>query len=210
MITKDAEFTVSRMNGQLYSAGKYAKSLRMQLWREHLGLLSEQIELVENLRKLDDVIPDESMHTSNIIQQMQAQRKIALQKLGHVFDKPKALLKAQRLLFELDDPVSDYTYHRIWRDFATKNSQTYEAVFDAVPRSDKYFTADEYMAALRKRESIQESMDLRERKRWYAEQRKILHDSIHGHVCMYPMDWLKNDTFRKSSTTAFVPDEVFQ
>jgi len=39
VIVKDEEFIQSMMNGQEYKAGKFAHSLRTQLFREHLGLL---------------------------------------------------------------------------------------------------------------------------------------------------------------------------
>ncbi|KAF5766084.1 putative phospholipase D [Helianthus annuus] len=35
---EDREFTESTMNGESWSAGKFANSLRLSLWSEHLGL----------------------------------------------------------------------------------------------------------------------------------------------------------------------------
>ncbi|KAI8085326.1 hypothetical protein BDF21DRAFT_379811 [Thamnidium elegans] len=42
MITEDKDMIPSRMNGEPYRAGRFAATLRRQLWKEHLGLIDEE------------------------------------------------------------------------------------------------------------------------------------------------------------------------
>ena len=43
VLIEDKEFTESTMNGEPWSAGKFANSLRLSLWSEHLGLNGNQV-----------------------------------------------------------------------------------------------------------------------------------------------------------------------
>ncbi|KAI9248403.1 hypothetical protein BY458DRAFT_560172 [Sporodiniella umbellata] len=42
LMVQDKDMIDSRMNGQQYQAGRFAATLRRQLWKEHLGLLNEE------------------------------------------------------------------------------------------------------------------------------------------------------------------------
>jgi phospholipase D1/2 len=47
VIVQDEEFFPSVMNGKPYKAGKFAGSLRLQLFREHLGLLESEVDILD-------------------------------------------------------------------------------------------------------------------------------------------------------------------
>ncbi|XP_024979778.1 phospholipase D zeta 1-like [Cynara cardunculus var. scolymus] len=54
ILIKDREFTESTMNGEPWNAGKFANSLRLSLWSEHLGLHGDEI------REIRDPIADKT------------------------------------------------------------------------------------------------------------------------------------------------------
>lgn len=43
VIIEDREFIESTMNEEPWSAGKFANSLRLSLWSEHLGLHGDEV-----------------------------------------------------------------------------------------------------------------------------------------------------------------------
>ncbi|KAJ0740076.1 putative phospholipase D [Helianthus annuus] len=46
VLIEDREFTESTMNGECWSAEKFANSLRLSLWSEHLGLHDEEVSAI--------------------------------------------------------------------------------------------------------------------------------------------------------------------
>lgn len=48
ILLEDKEFVDSSMDGSLWKAGKFAFSLRLSLWTEHLGLNTEEVSLIIN------------------------------------------------------------------------------------------------------------------------------------------------------------------
>ncbi|MFS8025039.1 putative phospholipase D [Helianthus anomalus] len=46
VLIEDREFTESMMNGESWRAGKFANSLRLSLWSEHLGLHGEEVSAI--------------------------------------------------------------------------------------------------------------------------------------------------------------------
>ncbi|KAI8140212.1 hypothetical protein BJV82DRAFT_624297 [Fennellomyces sp. T-0311] len=52
LLVEDQDMIPSQMNGRYYEAGRFAATLRRQLWKEHLGLLND------DERALDDVTDD--------------------------------------------------------------------------------------------------------------------------------------------------------
>ncbi|XP_023760299.1 phospholipase D zeta 1 [Lactuca sativa] len=101
VLIEDKEFTESTMNGEPWSAGKFANSLRLSLWSEHLGLNGNQISQIRdpiadvtykdlwlatamaNAQIYQDVfscIPNDSIHSRYAFRQSMNYWK---EKLGH-------------------------------------------------------------------------------------------------------------------------------
>ncbi|KAK1417718.1 hypothetical protein QVD17_26852 [Tagetes erecta] len=101
VLIEDREFIESTMNGESWSAGKFANSLRLSLWSEHLGLHGEEISWIrdpiadstykdlwlatamENSQIYQDVfscIPNDSIHSRYAFRQSMNYWK---EKFGH-------------------------------------------------------------------------------------------------------------------------------
>ncbi|KAM7469917.1 hypothetical protein LguiA_008100 [Lonicera macranthoides] len=101
VLFEDKDFVESSMNGEPWSAGKFAFSLRLSLWSEHLGLHSEEISQIrdpvadstykdlwlatarENATIFQDVfscIPNDLIHSRSALRQSIGHWK---EKLGH-------------------------------------------------------------------------------------------------------------------------------
>lgn len=102
VVLEDQEFVNSRMNGQPWRAGRFAHSLRLSLWSEHLGIDLSNLETIRDpvgdetyqevwmstARSNTDIyqamfgcIPDDSIHSRFALRQTTAQIKDNL--MGH-------------------------------------------------------------------------------------------------------------------------------
>lgn len=132
IITEDEEFYSTKMNGNRYKAGKFAFSLRMRLWREHLGLF-------EDLYDADD---DEEIEDLENTQQFSVRKK-----LKDTFDKQVMKTKINKIRDAIIDPISSKTYERVWLMNAKRNTQIYESVFPSFTPSSKFKTVKAYYEA---------------------------------------------------------------
>jgi phospholipase D1/2 len=101
VVIEDTDYIQSTMNGNIWNAGRFAHSLRMSLWAEHLGIRQAEIDLVKdpvsnatyrgvwmsraesNTRLYDSVfgsIPSDSIHSRVALRLAVAQQK---EKVGH-------------------------------------------------------------------------------------------------------------------------------
>uniref|UniRef100_A0AC35U608 Phospholipase n=1 Tax=Rhabditophanes sp. KR3021 TaxID=114890 RepID=A0AC35U608_9BILA len=67
LLFTDNEYENSKMNGSSYKAGKFAKSLRLQLMKEHLGMLEESTSKTKNVYDLNDPSSDTFFNLWNSI-----------------------------------------------------------------------------------------------------------------------------------------------
>lgn len=51
VLIEDKEFVGSSMDGNPWKAGKFAFSLRLSLWAEHLGLNTEEVSIIINMNE---------------------------------------------------------------------------------------------------------------------------------------------------------------
>ncbi|CAK9208184.1 unnamed protein product [Sphagnum jensenii] len=101
VVIEDTDYIQSTMNGNIWNAGRFAHSLRMSLWAEHLGIRQAEIDLVKdpvsnatyrgvwmsraesNTKLYDSVfgsIPSDSIHSRVALRLAVAQQK---EKVGH-------------------------------------------------------------------------------------------------------------------------------
>ncbi len=132
IITEDEEFYSTKMNGNRYKAGKFAFSLRMRLWREHLGLFEE----------MNDGDDDEDMEDAENTQQFSMRKK-----LKDTFDKQLMKTRRMKIREAIIDPISSKTYERAWLMIAKRNTQIYETVFPSSMPSNKFKTVKAYYEA---------------------------------------------------------------
>ncbi|GKE21603.1 phospholipase D zeta 1-like protein isoform X1 [Tanacetum coccineum] len=65
VLIEDKEFVASSMGGNPWKAGKFALSLRLSLWSEHLGLHSNEINNIADL-VIDSTYKDIWMATARL------------------------------------------------------------------------------------------------------------------------------------------------
>ncbi|ORZ23136.1 hypothetical protein BCR42DRAFT_343568 [Absidia repens] len=104
VVIEDTDMVNSKMNGNEYQASRFALTLRMHLFKEHLGLLSESESHQNNTSNINN---------NNIYAK-------------HGYSK----LEADNLVM---DPLSDIFYDHVWRQTADTNTQIYRNVFHCVP-----------------------------------------------------------------------------
>ncbi|KAG2387064.1 hypothetical protein C9374_002099 [Naegleria lovaniensis] len=161
--TRDSEIAVviqdhpsstinTKMNGKSYKSGKFAHSLRIRCWREHLGLLPSQNE------KEDEELTDEELqkkiseseHDADNEDESDEANIFNLKNLN--INKNKTWKKWQRQRIEnkmkkliRNDPICDETFKGVWLKTAKHNTDIYEAVFPDTLISNKFTTLDEYL-----------------------------------------------------------------
>lgn len=149
MLIEDTEFVPSYLNGKPYKAAKFAHSLRMHLFKEHLGLLKFQdweslleseIQRVINKQdsQVDDEIP-ETHHTNETLTEQEI-KHMERENPDHILNHEKrsgqpdyVFTSEERLDAKCLDPLSDHFYRDIWRGTAEKNTLIYRELFRCVP-----------------------------------------------------------------------------
>ncbi|KAL0482919.1 phospholipase D [Acrasis kona] len=149
VVIEDKEFVPGKMNGQPYKAGKFALSLRLRLWKEHLGLMKKK-------HASWDVDPTEFEETSghSMLNKDNPANPTKLDKeMNHARRKQtkKAIL----------DPIAESTFKHIWVTTAIHNTQIYENVFPHIV-SNKYDTMEKY---LEERDKYNPVLELERKKR---------------------------------------------
>jgi type II secretory pathway pseudopilin PulG len=140
VVIEDQEFYRNKMNGTRYKAGKFAFSLRMRLWKEHLGLFEDL-----NEENLDEDLED-----------MESQELSVSEKIREEISKSKRKLQRKQIRRVIRDPVSSKTYNSIWMHTAQKNTDIYESVFPNLVPSKKFKTLQEYLEARKKYQPMSE------------------------------------------------------
>jgi phospholipase D1/2 len=255
-IIEDKDFVWSKMNGQSYRAGKFALSLRLRLWKEHLGLLKKKHSSWENDPTEFEEVSGHTMNDPSV----------------YKLDKEMNASKRRQIKKALLDPIVDSTY-KIWIDTAKANTAIYESVFPNIV-SNKYPTVEAYLEERDRYNPLIEIEKKRreelERERWknYRDMKKqegssaeinllcetpceekeeristeskmpddqILNtygqsverkissadfrkeqllkrielSKLRGNLCMYPLEFAKYDTFKKTLSLNLVDDSIF-
>ncbi|KAL7327205.1 hypothetical protein PS15p_209432 [Mucor circinelloides] len=212
MLVEDTEMVPSFMNGKEYKAAKFAHTLRMQLWKEHLGLLNfekwSQLLQDEDEKQVETLdIPQSSDTNTNAYPSLARSRNNAQDIKTIEADEPvKMLDRASRTFSFYDtfkthhhakrhdaaalDPLSDHTYNNIWLKRATTNTQIYRQLFRCVP-DDTVHTYEQHRKfmpdPLKVKTGHIADPNLAEQE--ICEQL----DQIRGHLVLFPKDYLKDE-----------------
>ncbi|KAL8286802.1 hypothetical protein RQP46_004330 [Phenoliferia psychrophenolica] len=106
LVVEDSDQLASEMNGAPYMATRFAATLRRQLWREHLGLIT----------------PQSCPHTG------EEPVTAAMTPVGQPQDDVTASEEDRKVM----DPLSDAT-EALWKGTAESNAQIFADVFHCVP-----------------------------------------------------------------------------
>ncbi|KAI8981744.1 hypothetical protein BDF20DRAFT_911999 [Mycotypha africana] len=180
-IIEDSEMIESRMNGQPYKAAKYALTLRMQLFKEHLGLL-------KNDRN--------SIHFHDLYPQA---------KKSH-FDPERYKSMTYEDLIVMD-PLLDDFYSKIWNRTAENNTLIYRDVFRCVP-DDTVHNVEQHRQFIPDPTRVLPN-HIAEPWNFTCEQIEYKLNHIQGHLVQFPTEYLRDISMTASVMQEAVPPMVF-
>ncbi|KAI9491274.1 hypothetical protein BDB00DRAFT_767302 [Zychaea mexicana] len=103
LLVEDQDMIPSQMNGKYYEAGRFAATLRRQLWKEHLGLLTDYDRPLDEVT--DDMLP------------------LPVPQVDHTESEEDRLVM---------DPLSEETINYV-SEIAANNTDAFRQVFHCVP-----------------------------------------------------------------------------
>ncbi|KAI9280408.1 hypothetical protein BY458DRAFT_500604 [Sporodiniella umbellata] len=197
MLIEDTELVPSYMDGKEYKAAKFAHSIRMQLFKEHLGLLDFEAwdELMQAGRRRTDVanVFEDHHHDSHPAANEQAMASCEASGPSQVLGQPKrsgdeadVSLEAARAL----DPIAPHCFHHLWNRTARENTLIYRELFRCVP-DDTVHTFEQHRRFVPDPSKVPHghiaNPDLHGR--------DILNSlsNIRGHLVQFPYDYLKDE-----------------
>lgn len=219
LLVEDTEMVSSFMNGKEYKAAKFAHTLRMQLWKEHLGLLNFEkwSQLLEGHHH-QPADTHKEVETLEIPQAPTSHRHSSYPSLTRSVnnaqdiktieaDEPvKMLDRASRTFSFYDtfkthhhpkrhdaaalDPLSDHTYNSIWMKRATDNTMTYRQLFRCVP-DDTVHTYEQHRKFIPDPQKVKYG-HVADPSLTEEEICERL-DAIQGHLVLFPKDYLKDE-----------------
>ncbi|ORX52360.1 phospholipase D/nuclease [Hesseltinella vesiculosa] len=215
MIIEDTEMVDAYMDGQPYKAGKFAHTLRLQLWKEHLGLLDVEdwSSLLDADTQCDDTNDSTSITTSTTAAQATAYlavdnakdiETLELEEPVRMIDRmsrSRSLYDTTRGTQSQDheacarvlDPLC--CFQDLWDRTAVHNTLIYRQLFHCVP-DDTIHTFEQHRQFVNSAE-----------RRYGHVINPLLSGpeihvklvGIHGHLVQFPLDYLKNETLMGSN-----------
>eukprot|EP01097_Dermamoeba_algensis_P008595 TRINITY_DN5778_c0_g1_i1.p1 TRINITY_DN5778_c0_g1~~TRINITY_DN5778_c0_g1_i1.p1 ORF type:complete len:225 (-),score=56.79 TRINITY_DN5778_c0_g1_i1:34-675(-) len=213
------------MNGKDFPVGKFNHTLRMNLWKEHLGLLKppkkskrrsgsgndnngdgvdDDVDLDEfaNLQDGDDDELEDEMRDDVNANQIDEQAEY------------------DQILEKIRDPVIDEVYDGIWRATAQHNTEIYENVFPDIPR-DSTKSLKLLTQGKRKGSSINGSSNGKDKDCLIHVDGQSEHPisctkmlrRLKGNLTKFPMDFLSDESLKpsfKSPLVNAVDNAIFQ
>ncbi|CEP06786.1 hypothetical protein [Parasitella parasitica] len=211
MLVEDTEMVPSFMNGKEYKAAKFAHTLRMQLWKEHLGLLNFEkwSQLLQDDEKQVETLDIPPKNTNNMsaypsltrslnnahdIKTIEADEPVKMldraSRTFSFYDTFKTHYHAKRHDAAALDPLSDHTYNNIWLRRATDNTLIYRQLFRCVP-DDTVHTYEQHRKFIPNPAKVKTGhiADSSLTEDEICEQL----DQIRGHLVLFPKDYLKDE-----------------
>ncbi|KAG1448086.1 hypothetical protein G6F56_009047 [Rhizopus delemar] len=207
LLIEDTEMIPSFMNGKEFKASKFAHTLRMQLWKEHLGLLNfdKWSELLKggakeerrakhepNLSRHMSLYPSlaRSHNNAKDIKEIEADEPVKMldraSRVYSLYDTFKSHRHVKRYDAAALDPLSDRFYNDIWMKRATGNTMIYRNLFRCVP-DDTVHTYDQHRAFI--------PVDVGHVADATLSEPEICDqlDQVQGHIVLFPKDYLKSE-----------------
>lgn len=212
MLVEDTEMVQSYMNGKEYQAAKFAHTLRMQLWKEHLGLLNFErwSDLLKGTveREVNElgisrhltIYPSlaRSRNNAEDIKQIEADEPVKMldraSRTYSLYDTFKSHRHLKRHDAAVLDPLSDRFYTNIWMKRATTNTKVYRKLFRCVP-DDTIHTYEQHRAFMPDDPGHVADPTLTE------EDICQELEKIQGHIVLFPKDYLKDENLLAGSIT---------
>ncbi|KAI8970516.1 hypothetical protein BDB01DRAFT_731756 [Pilobolus umbonatus] len=210
MIVEDTEMITSYMDGKEYQASKFAHTLRMQLWKEHLGLLtfdkwsklwkmeaekdSTTMEVPQSLKT--PIYPRLARSSNNaeeiktIVEDGPAKMLDRASRTYSFYDTYKTHHHPKRHDAAVMDPLSDRFYNELWVKTAETNTKIYRELFRCVP-DDTIHTYEQHRRFVPDAHKVKyghiADPNLNE------EEIVDQIDKIRGHLVVFPKDYLKDE-----------------
>ncbi|KAG2183933.1 hypothetical protein INT44_008944 [Umbelopsis vinacea] len=192
MLIEDTDTVPSKMNGKEYKASRFAHTLRMQLFKEHLGLLKDHDMCGEDVPKSD--LYDDELLTPNTKDKVVPDAAGVLTRQSSTFNmfdnfRYDSKLDAEDQL--VLDPLADSFYLDIWRSAAMSNTEIYRDTFRCVP-DDNVLTFEDHRKFIpdSKVVPIGHIADPANMTGQAVQERL---KRVQGHLVMFPKDYLKNE-----------------
>ncbi|KAI8371715.1 uncharacterized protein BYT42DRAFT_581253 [Radiomyces spectabilis] len=212
MLVEDTEMIPSLIDGKECKVAKFAYTLRMQLWKEHLGLLNFE-DWSELLPARHSYASEESVINSYISQSMGDHlRPISVSNEEDIRrcenEEPVRMIdRASRTRSFYDtfravphvsrrgdtaalDPLSDHFYNHVWRKTAEYNTLTYREIFRCVP-DDTVHTYEQHRKFVPDPSKIPQGHVANTELSTLEIREKL--ESIRGHLVQFPHDYLKDE-----------------
>ena len=205
MLIEDTDMVSSFMDGKEYKAAKFAHSLRMQLFKEHLGLLNftKWQELLQGNDytepNMDTVQPKEPHHTDEKVTEEEIRW---FEKAGpdQVLDHDKrskagihdstADQENTRFDAQVLDPLADHCCQNIWNGTAKNNTLIYRELFRCVP-DDTVHTFEQHRKFLPDPAKIPHGHIANPELHGREIRDKLAR--VRGHLVQFPSDYLKDE-----------------
>ncbi|KAI9313552.1 hypothetical protein BX666DRAFT_1977704 [Dichotomocladium elegans] len=220
MLIEDTEKVTAYMDGTEVKVSKFAHTLRMQLWKEHLGLLeftdwSSLMVPETGLRRTRRSLADSTLRLRPPTFISRVSEEIIRDIESH---QPDQVLDGVRLsdqqALEMDealqaaaalDPLSDHCYYNIWRKTAESNTAIYRQLFRCVP-DDTVHTFEQHRQFLASGVPHGHIADSKLSNHEIA----LSLSNIQGHLVAFPTEYLKSENMLGSAVReAVVPMVIF-
>lgn len=209
LIIEDADSSQTMMNNKLRRVGKFGKSLRKRLWREHLGLdVHHHINHEEHNTNEQTTMGTHHHHNrANSPNNHFEVVSTSNTSLAHKFHQQKQNIMNQPISLAIKDPISDHTFNNVWKRRAKDNTHIYESVFQHYP-SKRHSTMNEWKKSVDAYYEQAGVMDYNQRLELYHRAKKQL-SQIKGLVVEHPMDWLSREQHKKDIKLQVLDDNIF-
>ncbi|KAI7865707.1 hypothetical protein BDF14DRAFT_1729766 [Spinellus fusiger] len=194
-----SEMIPSYMNGKEYKAAKFAHSLRMQLWKEHLGLLNFKDWSALCHSSPIDLPPSPSNPTTITVLEEESLETLVAKAPDIVLDSERrshsaeippsdevVLLKQSQAL----DPLSDQCYYHVWRKTAHSNTTLYRDLFHCVP-DDTVHTFEQHRQFIPDPMKVPHGHIANPDTPEHEIQERL--GRVHGHLVEFPIHYLRDE-----------------